>query len=771
MTNQEDTSQKSRNSVTRRYTASVTKRFDAEKSADTAITRRFPTAAAKSPKTGTEPLIAERYRILDGPLGVITGEAEVFRCLDEQRQCTVVLKLYHYDATPKAEVIAQLQGLAHPNIVRLLDHGRWNGRFFEIMEYCAGGVLADIMPIAAERLAQWLPGILSGLDFCHRQGIVHRDLKPNNLFFRDAERSQPLIGDFGISSYLDVDAVRVTQSAAHLTLDYAAPELLDGHQVGIKTDYYALGITLIHLLTGTSPFAGLSHNDVLVAHLRGRLNIPESLPPAWRPLLRGLTLGQPEQRWGFAEVTAWLQGNAPPIDERHAAWSSTAHERHPYPGWPQAQNPQQLAQALDQFNAAEQLFRGDIRRWIFDHFDHHLADRIAQLEQQFADRPESGIQHLRFLLDPNAALAITDQEITTLGQLLTVLRSGNNSTAQAIHQLLANRVLEAWIEAGQLAGERTPELLERLAELRRRLGKELSQELALTALNYTLDPDQPLPITAKHAAANPGDIGLLFQSHRESIIEPLQTLLFSRKLEEWIRAARFAQYKTHLDFIRQLRRYYLDQQQLGVWCLCWRFNPDMPFPFGGVNDPKQLARLIDKSPKHTRKGRELLVQGWIRAWLVGTGKLDDPVALDHALLSIDASIETKLEAVLRMLDPSLSQPRLSVRPKSLNIGLIPVDSVHHYPLQIRNRGRGHLNGEIKLAQYGEGLLPSPHTVNGNHVKIDVTINPLGLSPGIYHNTLYIQTNGGEKEIPVSFVVREPEDIRSWWEKLLAKLYS
>ncbi len=772
MTDQEDMSKKPRSSVTQSYRSTVTQRFAAEEPAKTGVTQRFPASSGKAPETHVAALIAGRYRIIEGPLGVLTGEAEVFRCLDEQRQATVVLKLYHYDATPKPEVLAQLQGLAHPNIVRLLEHEHWNGRFFEIMEYCAGGVLADIMPISEQRLAQLLPGILSGLDFCHRQGIVHRDLKPNNLFFRDAERRQPLIGDFGISSYLDVDAIRVTQSAAHLTLDYAAPELLDGHQVGIKTDYYALGITLIHLLTGTSPFAGLSHNDVLVAHLRGRLNIPESVSPAWRQLLRGLTLGQPESRWGFEEVIAWLQGNAPAIDERYTAWSSTANERYPYPGWPQAQNPAQLAQALDQFDASSQLFRGDIRRWVFDHFDQHLADRIAELEPLYADRPGSGIQHLRLLLDPDAPLLIDSHSITSLGQLLALLKSKDEAIDQAIHQILANQVLEAWIEASRLAGERTQELLDRLAELRQRLHhRELSQDLTLTALGYTLDPGQPLAITEKYVASHPRDLGLLFQNHSKAISAPLQALLFGKDLQEWIRAARFPQWEGHLEFIRQVRRHYLDQQELGVWCLCWRFNPAMLFPFGKVSEPQQLARLIDKNLKYTRKGRQLLEQGWIRAWLVGTDKISDPVELDHTLLAIDVSIETKLEAVLRLLDPSLPKPQLSAHPNTFNIGLLEMDDMRHYPLLIRNQGRGHLHGEIKLAHYGEGLLPSPHHIDGNHTKVNVTINPLGLNPGAYRNMLYIQTNGGEKEIPVSFVVREPEDTRSWWEKLLAKIYS
>lgn len=763
--------------VTKRYKPSVTKRFEPKsaRTQDDSVTKRFvapdageePASPAKGLPAGT--LVADSYRVVEGPLGAITGEAEVYLC-DDGRGGAVVLKLYHYDLNPKEAVIAQLEGLVHPNTVRLITHGLWAGRFYEVMEYCAGGVLAEIMPIGEERLIAYLPALLSGLDFCHRQGIVHRDLKPNNLFFRDLEQTQPLLGDFGISSYLDrdEDAVRVTQSASHLTLDYAAPELLDGHEVSAKTDYYALGITLVHLLSGVSPFHGLSHNDVLVAHLRGRLTIPPSVSERFAHLLKGLTLGNPEARWGFEQVTAWLQGQVLHIDERHVAWSSAAAQGQPYPGYPQASTPQQLAVVLEHFDAAQQLLRGDIRRWLFDHFDEEMAGRVEHLEQKHTEKPEIGVKLLRFVLYPKAPLPLGAHQVSGVGELNDLLTEGDECAKELVQRAFWDGEIEAWLESGQLAGDRTGELLTKLAGIRARLQGDIWKGAELRALSFTLDPSQPLQLAPAILAANTREVGVAFQRSRKKIKAALQELLFSKVLEEWIQAAEFPGWEAHLEFIEKTRFLYLNDQPLGTFCLCWHFKPDMPFPFKGrkVTEPAQLAALIEESPENRQLGLKLIEKGWIRAWLVGSAKVADPTTLDHALLALDATTEAKLEAVLQMLDPGLGRPLLTVDAKTLNLGIIDIDQVRERDITVRNTGRGYLSGEVKLTEYGQGVQLDDYRVEGNLVTLKVMVKPLSLSPGAYQNTLHVQTNGGEEAVSVNFIVKEPEDPRAWWQKLL-----
>ena len=79
--------------------------------------------------------IADRYRVQAGPLGGISGEAEIYRCLDERTGSQVVVKLYRHNMAPKQEVLKGLLGLNHPDIVSTKDYGSWTGRFYEAMEY------------------------------------------------------------------------------------------------------------------------------------------------------------------------------------------------------------------------------------------------------------------------------------------------------------------------------------------------------------------------------------------------------------------------------------------------------------------------------------------------------------------------------------------------------------------------------------------------------------------------------------------------------------
>ena len=751
-------------SVTQRFWEAVTLRY---KEAPASVTRRYPddaAAAAPAPRTSPDALppgavLADDYRIEAGPLGGTTGEADVYRCHDLLRDRTVAVKLYRHTLQPKQAVIAQLQGLSHPNIIRLMSHGQWRGRFYEVMEYCSGGVMAERMPLNEIQLRSYLPGIASGLNYCHRQGIVHRDVKPNNLFFRHPESTDVLIGDFGISSYLEEDrSVRITQSAAHLTLDYAAPELLDGHEVGPPTDYYALGVTLLHLLLGRSPFQGMSHNDILVAQLRGRLGLPDDLSDPFRKLLLGLTHYDPQNRWGYRELLGWLHGE----EVRLAPPRTDAGRTHPYPGCPQADSPAQLAGLLDRFDAQKQLFRGDIRRWVFDHFDQELANRIEQLEENYGDDPATALDKLTYLLDPQAPLRVGSRQVYSLAELVEVLATDQESS----HEAFRREAIETWIEAGKRAGDRTPELLNRIRAIRERLPH--SGRTALFALLYTLDPNRPLKLTDKLAAGHPSELGAAFRRSRGPVARSLQKLIFSRRLEEWIRGAQFEGWQGHLKFLEEARRRYLEEQVLGTYCVLWHFQPDLPFPFDGklVTEPAVLARLIDDTPVRTRKGLDLLKQGWIRAWLVGSGKLGDGTALDHALLALDQSWETKLEAVLQLLDPTLEAPGIRIEPGFVSFGCLDAGQQRSRTITVTATGRGHLNGAVIMEKYGEGLTLDPFHIEGESTLLRLRVSTLGLMQGSYTNSLILRTNAGEHEVGVKYRVQQSRDDLPWWQRLL-----
>ncbi|CAK0761571.1 non-specific serine/threonine protein kinase [Gammaproteobacteria bacterium] len=748
--------------VTQRWQAEVTARLPSQ-----AVTERFTTSTTirrrTSPGLETGLMIGERYRILEGPIGHTSGEAEVYRCRDEDSGEDVAVKLYRPGLMPHQAVIEGLAGLVHPHVVTLRDFGEFAGRFYEVSEFCAGGTLADRVPLDESALIAFLPALIAGLEHCHRQGIVHRDIKPANLFFRDADSAEILLGDFGISSHLELGtAERATQTAAHLTLDYGAPELLDRHQVGPPTDYYALGICLIHARMGHSPFQGLTPNDILVAHLRGRIPLPDA-SPRFLKLLQGLTLIDPRQRWGYRDLRRWLEGAEIPLPTA----PPPVAEGHPYPGFPAATTPRALAGCLDRFDALVQLQRGDIRRWIFDHFGADLAERIAALEGEASRQPRATLMRLGYLLDPQGPLKIGDWQVQNLGELARLLHQEDPDTQQALETVSWNGGLAMWIEAGARAGERTPELLQRLVALCDRLAGSRGSRLVNFALGYLLDPARPFALIPELVIQRPDALCAHLPERAEAIAEALTLRLLSGHWEAWLWEARPPGWEDAVAFAETIHYRYQEEPALAGWCLVWRLCPDWPLIFQStpITDPRQLVRLIDRSSLATTEGLQLLQEGRLRAWLVGAVRLPS-VNLDSILLTLNLPWRAKLEALLQAMDPTLPLPLPDVQPERIHFGPVKIDRPRSAPITVRNRGRGFLYGSAQLQTPGYGLFLEGPPIQGGETRLTLRLNAQGLEPGHYENRLLISTNGGERTVSIQFQISERSLPSSGWRELL-----
>lgn len=168
--------------------------------------------------------------------------------------------------------------MSDPGIVAVHDFGRESGCAYIVMELLAGETLATrlanverLPPVVAARLALHVAMTMA---VAHGHGIVHRDLKPDNLFLvpdaavAGGERLKIL--DFGIAKLVaDHDAASRTQAGAILgTPMYMSPEQCrNAGGVDHRTDIYALGCVLFHMLCGRPPFAGTSSGDLIAAHL------------------------------------------------------------------------------------------------------------------------------------------------------------------------------------------------------------------------------------------------------------------------------------------------------------------------------------------------------------------------------------------------------------------------------------------------------------------------------------------------------------------------
>ncbi|MFI9505217.1 serine/threonine-protein kinase [Nocardia sp. NPDC052566] len=181
----------------------------------------------------------------------------------------------------EAEVAARLQ---HPNLVAVWDRGEYQGRLWIAMQYIDGGDVAELLrggPLGVSRAVHILTEAARGLDEIHRAGLLHRDVKPANILVagQPGQPDRVLLTDFGIARDADDATTLGGPGVVTATLAYAAPEQIGGEAVDRRTDVYALGGTLYHLLTGSVPFPRESAGSVMYAHLHEPPPAPSRVNP------------------------------------------------------------------------------------------------------------------------------------------------------------------------------------------------------------------------------------------------------------------------------------------------------------------------------------------------------------------------------------------------------------------------------------------------------------------------------------------------------------
>ena len=261
----------------------------------------------------------------------------------------------------EAQTIA---GLNHPNICILHDIGEQDGTHFLVMEYVEGETLADRIsrgPLPLGEALQIAGEVVDALDKAHRQGIVHRDLKPANIMLAKAKRagaatatkiitapddspvkptSDPAAGsaasapksgrpsssassmrsssshtkllDFGLAKWvapggsnpISAQSTRMdmtSQGAMIGTLQYMAPEQVEGKEADARTDLFAFGAVMYEMLTGKRAFEGKSQASLLGAIMKAEPRpishyAPET-PAVLEHMIARCLVKDPEERW------------------------------------------------------------------------------------------------------------------------------------------------------------------------------------------------------------------------------------------------------------------------------------------------------------------------------------------------------------------------------------------------------------------------------------------------------------------------------------------
>jgi len=213
------------------------------------------------------------------------GMGEVYLANDTRLNRRVAIKILppQWSSNPdmkarfdrEAQIIA---GLSHPHICTLHDIGHEGATDYLVMEYLEGQTLAEriakgvlsveeAVPIAAE--------IADALDRAHREGITHRDLKPGNVMltksgvklldFGLAKQGEPVQTAASSQSVMPTRAEITMQGAIVGTMQYMAPEQLEGKDVTPQTDIFAFGAVLYEMLTGKKAFASDSQAGLISA--------------------------------------------------------------------------------------------------------------------------------------------------------------------------------------------------------------------------------------------------------------------------------------------------------------------------------------------------------------------------------------------------------------------------------------------------------------------------------------------------------------------------
>ena len=386
------------------------------------------------------------------------GEADIALLRDRRSGEEVILKYYKTGITPDPMAMLMLSQADPAHVVRLIDfHDEVDGTW-EIQEYCPTGSLREWAArrggrLDAATLRRVLEEITGALTYLHGlgSGIAHRDLKPANILVRAEDPLDLVLADFGLA--------KAQQAVTHLTSTikgtwhYAAPEV-HAQQSSAKSDWFSLGAMIYEFYTGRQLFSMADGSEIGADDARARCqahNYSTELvdDPRWRLLVDGLLTWDKDQRWGPAQVEAWMRGESPAVQDGRAPESS---RRIGYrPSWTPVlvRTPQELA---DQFRrhwdeaASELAGRPDIKMTRFLERFPGMDDAIRVIGSTEAPGPK--LVRLQAMLDPQGPIhyegAALDED--SLARRIRAADSGDEEALDWLHSMVREHVLTAYAE-------------------------------------------------------------------------------------------------------------------------------------------------------------------------------------------------------------------------------------------------------------------------------------------------------------------------------------
>src|SRR3954452_14119200 len=212
-----------------------------------------------------------------GPLLGRGGMGVVYQAQHVHLGRTVALKLLAPELSRSEDFRARFlresrlaAELEHPGIVTVYDAGEVNGVLFIAMRFVRGTDLAALLarraPLGVAETLSIMEQTAGALDAAHASGLVHRDVKPANVMI---EGERCYLADFGLTKRASSDSSHLTAAGQFLgTVDYVAPEQIEGRPTDGRADQYALASVFFECLPGTRPYPRDSQVAVIFAQLR-----------------------------------------------------------------------------------------------------------------------------------------------------------------------------------------------------------------------------------------------------------------------------------------------------------------------------------------------------------------------------------------------------------------------------------------------------------------------------------------------------------------------